>query len=156
MADDKDSQVTDNTVEAKTGVVPKEYHDLFDRKAFAVMTTLLPDGQLHGTVVWVDFDGTHLLVNSAEGRRKVKNVRQDPQTALVVIDPESAYRYLWVTGSVVEITDEGADEHIEKLAKRYLDVDEYPYHSDVSRLILKIRPEICRGFASQVIDDFDM
>lgn len=135
--------------------VPGEYHDLFDRKAFAVMTTLLPDGQLHGTVVWVDFDGTHLLVNSAEGRRKVKNVRHDPRTALVVIDPETAYRYLWVTGSVVEITDEGAYEHIEKLAQRYLDVDEYPYHSDVSRLILKVRPEICRGYASEVIDDFD-
>lgn len=136
--------------------VPEEFHDLFERPAFASMTTVLPDGTLHGTVVWVGYDGTDLLVNSAEGRRKVKNVRGDPRVCLVVIDPDSAYRYLWVAGEVTEVTTEGAAAQIDGLAQRYLGVEEYPYHDrDSQRVVLRVRPEVCHGYASRVMREFE-
>lgn len=144
---------SDETTET---TVPDEFHDLFERKAFGVMTTLLPNDTFHMTVVWIDYDGTHLVVNSAEGRRKVKNVRRDPRVGVVVIDPSDPYRYLWVSGTVDEITKSGAVEHADGLASRYLGVEAYPYHDrDPDRLLIKIRPEICHGYASRVTDDFD-
>lgn len=143
---------SDETTESN---VPEEFHDLFERESFGVVTTLLPNDAFHVTVVWIDYDGTHLLVNSAAGRRKVKNVRRDPRVGVAVIDPSNPYRYLWVSGVVDEITTEGAVEHADSLAERYLGVAEYPYHDrDPERLILAIRPEICHGYASRVLEDF--
>jgi PPOX class probable F420-dependent enzyme len=136
--------------------VPADFQDLFERKSFAALTTTLPNGAMHVTMVWIDYDGSRLLVNSAQGRRKVKNVRHNPEVGLAIINPEDPYRYLWVAGTVDEITEEGADSHAHSLARRYLGVDKYPYlDRDPTRVLLKIRPDICHGYASRVLEDFD-
>src|SRR6476620_1005569 len=93
------------------------YRDLFVKVAFAHLATLMPDGSPQVTPVWVDYDGTHVRVNSAKGRVKDKNMRRDKRVALSIEDPENAYRYIAVRGQVVEITEQGADAHIDALAK---------------------------------------
>ena len=92
--------------------IPDKYRDLFSKRAFASLATLMPDGQPQVTPIWCDIDGDHVIFNSAKGRQKDRNVRRDPRVALVIIDPDNPYRYLEIRGRVVEITEEGADEHI--------------------------------------------
>ena len=107
--------------------IPEKYVDLFQKKAFASLATLMPDGKPQVTPVWVDFDGKHLLVNSAKGRVKDRNMRRDPRVSLALIDPDNPYRHLQVQGRVVEVTEAGADQHIDKMAKKYLGQDKYPW-----------------------------
>jgi PPOX class probable F420-dependent enzyme len=122
--------------------IPEKYRDLFQKRAFASLGTLMPDGRPQVTPVWVDFDGEHVIFNSAKGRQKDRNVRRDPRVSLSLMDPENPYRYLEIRGSVVEITEEGAAEHINKMAKKYLGVDKYPYGQPGEvRVIYKIKPE---------------
>src|ERR1044071_3250228 len=104
-------------------VIPEKYLDLFEKKAFANLATIMPNGTPQVTPVWIDFDGTHLLVNSARGRQKDKNMKSNPAVALSLMDPDNPYRYLEVRGRVEEITEGGADEHIDKMAKKYLGLD---------------------------------
>lgn len=123
-------------------VIPEGYVDLFNKKAFANLATLMPDGRPQVTPVWFEFDGSHLVINSAKGRQKDRNMRRNPAVSLSIQDPDDPYRYLEVRGRVVEITEEGADDHIDKLAKKYLDADSYPYRKqDEVRVIYKIEPE---------------
>jgi hypothetical protein len=123
-------------------VIPEKYRDLFDKRAFANLGTLMPDGRPQVTPVWCDFDGEHVIFNSAKGRQKDKNVRRDPRVALTLVDPENPYRYLEIRGRVVEITEDGASASIDKLAKKYLGVDKYPYGQPGEvRVIYKIKPE---------------
>jgi len=126
--------------------IPNEYLDLFQKRAFAVLATLMPDGSPQVTPVWCDFDGAHVLVNSARGRVKDRNMRRDPRVALVILDPDNPYRYVEIRGRVVEITEEGADGHIDRLAKKYLGVETYPYRQPGEvRVLYKIRPERVSG-----------
>jgi PPOX class probable F420-dependent enzyme len=113
--------------------------DLLGRASPGVLTTLLPDGSPHSTEVWVDADGDQVLVNSVDTHRKVRNVRRDPRVALVVIDPENGSRHVALRGRVVEVTREGARDHIEKLALRYLG-GPYPWFGgrDQTRVLLRI------------------
>ena len=74
--------------------IPEKYKDLFQKRAFASLGTLMPDGRPQVTPVWCDFDGDHVIFNSARGRQKDKNVRRDPRVSLAIIDPENPYRYL--------------------------------------------------------------
>ena len=122
--------------------IPEKYRDLFEKRAFASLGTLMPDGRPQVTPVWVDFDGEHIIFNSAKGRQKDKNVRRDPRVSLAVIDPENPYRYLEIRGRVTEITEHAAAEHIDKMAKKYLGADKYPYRQpNEVRVIYKIQPE---------------
>jgi len=122
--------------------IPDKYRDLFSKRAFASLSTLMPDGSPQVTPVWVDLEGDLVLVNTARGRQKDKNMRRDPRVAMAIIDPENPYRYLEVRGRVAEITEEGADAHIDKMAKKYLGADKYPYRqSGEVRVMFKIRPE---------------
>jgi len=122
--------------------IPEKYRDLFQKRAFASLGTLMPDGSPQVTPVWCDFDGEYVIFNSAKGRRKDRNVRRDPRVALAIMDPENPYRYLEIRGHVVEITEQGADTHIDKMAKKYLGVDKYPYRQPGEvRVMYKIRPE---------------
>jgi PPOX class probable F420-dependent enzyme len=115
---------------------------LFTKRAFGNLATLMPDGSPQVTPVWCDFDGTHVLVNSAKGRRKDRNMRRDTRVAIAVCDPDNPYRYLEVRGRVVEITEQGADEHIDRMAKKYLGVDKYPNRGPGEvRVLYKIQPE---------------
>jgi PPOX class probable F420-dependent enzyme len=122
--------------------IPDKYRDLFNKKAFANLATVMPDGTPQVTPVWVDYDGTHVLVNSARGRRKVKNMDRNPSVALSIMDPDNPYRYLEIRGTVEEITEEGADEHIDKMAKKYMGQEKYPGRQPGEvRVLYKIRPQ---------------
>ena len=122
--------------------IPEKYVDLFQKKAFASLGTLMPDGQPQVTPVWIDFDGKHVLVNSAKGRVKDRNMRRDPRVSIALIDPDNPYRHLQVQGRVVEITEDGADQHIDKMAKKYLGQDKYPFRQPGEvRVVYKIEPD---------------
>jgi PPOX class probable F420-dependent enzyme len=126
---------------AATATIPDQYRDLFDKRAFAHLATLMPDGSPQVTPVWCDYDGTYVIVNSAKGRVKDKNMRRDDRVALAIVDPENPYRHLAVRGKVAEITEEGAGAHIDRLAKKYLGKDKYPSRRpDEIRVMYKIRP----------------
>jgi PPOX class probable F420-dependent enzyme len=122
--------------------IPEQFKDLFTKVAFAHLATLMADGSPHVTPVWVDYDGANVRVNSAKGRVKDKNMRRDKRVALSIQDPDDPYRYLAIRGEVAEITENGADVHIDALAKKYLGKERYPFRSPGEvRVIYKIRAE---------------
>ncbi len=122
--------------------IPEGYRDLFTKKTFAHLATLGKGGALQSTPVWIEYDGTHLLFNTARGRVKDRNLQQNPTVALSITDPENPYRYVQVRGRVVEMTEQGADAHIDKLAKKYLGQDKYPWRKPGEiRVIVKVVPE---------------
>ena len=122
--------------------IPDKYRDLFSKRAFASLATLMPDGSPQVTPVWVDLEGDLVIVNTAKGRQKDKNMRRDPRVALALIDPDNPYRYLEIRGRVVEIVEQGADPHIDKMAKKYLGADKYPYRqASETRVMFKIQSE---------------
>jgi PPOX class probable F420-dependent enzyme len=100
--------------------IPESYLDLFEKPAFAHIATVMPDGSPQVTPVWIDYDGEYLLVNSARGRVKDRNMEARPQVAVEILDPDNPYRYLTIRGRVVEIIEEGAADHINHvLAPKY-------------------------------------
>ena len=125
------------------GPIPRDFLDLFEKATFAHLATLMPDGSPQVTPVWVDYDGRHILINSAAGRQKDLNMEKRRQVAIEIPDPDNPNRYVAVRGSVVEITEEGADAHLDRLARRYLGRDKYPdsyrFPGEVRR-IYKIAP----------------
>lgn len=122
--------------------IPEKYLDLFDKRAFGSLGTLMPDGSPQVTPVWVDREGDTVLVNTAKGRQKDKNIQRDPRVSVTLIDPDNPYRYVEIRGHVVEATEKGAKDHIDKMAKKYLGVDKYPYaQPGEQRLLLRIEPE---------------
>ncbi|MEM7009426.1 MAG: PPOX class F420-dependent oxidoreductase [Thermodesulfobacteriota bacterium] len=113
-----------------------------DSIAFASVATLMSDGSPQVSVMWVDTDGEHILLNTAEGRVKTDNFRQDPRVALAIVDSENPYRQAMIRGKVVEETHDGAFEHTDVLAKKYIGQDKYPYHQEGDvRVIFKIKPD---------------
>lgn len=115
---------------------------LLAEPVLAHLATSSPDGTPHVTPVWIDLDGDDVVINTVEGRAKARHVRANPKVGLSVADPADPYRVVAFQGTVVDITDEGAREHIDQLARKYLGVDEYPMHQpgDV-RLKVRIRPD---------------
>jgi PPOX class probable F420-dependent enzyme len=105
------------------------------------VTTLRADGSPHTTVVWVDVDTDIVMFNTAVGRAKERYLRKDPRVSLIVVDPEDSYRWVSVNGTA-ELTTDGADDQIDKLAKKYLGKDEYPWRKpEEQRITVRIRPE---------------
>jgi PPOX class probable F420-dependent enzyme len=122
--------------------IPDAYKDILQKKAFANLATVSTDGTPQVTPVWVDWDGTYIRFNTAKGRVKDKNLRRNPAVALSILDPDNPYRYLQVRGRVADITESGADAHIDSLAKKYLGQDKYPYRKPGEvRVIYKIAPD---------------
>lgn len=122
--------------------VPDEYGDLLKKPAFAHLATLMKDGSPQVTPVWCDYDGTHVRVNSAKERLKDKNMRRDKRVALSIQDPDNPYRYIAIRGTVEQITQDGADAHIDALAKKYLGKERYPFRAPGEvRVIYRIRPD---------------
>ena len=122
--------------------IPENYRDLFSKPAFAHLVTLMPDGSPQVTPVWVDLDGNTVLINTAKGRLKDRNMRRDPRVALAISDPANPYRYVQVRGRIEHATEDGADAHIDKMAKKYLGKDTYPFRQPGEvRVIYKITPE---------------
>lgn len=125
-----------------TAEIPARFRDLLDKRAFAHLATLMPDGRPQVTPVWCDFDGKRVRVNSAKGRVKDRNIRRDGRVALSLSDPDDPYRYLEIRGQVVEITESGADDHIDRLAQKYLGEERYPHRtSGEVRVMYKIEPQ---------------
>src|SRR5579862_3799637 len=121
--------------------IPEKYLDLFNKKAFAQLATLMPDGTPHVSPVWVDYDGKNIVINSAKGRVKDRNMRRDPRVGVDLLDPDNPYRHISILGRVTEITEQGAAEHINKLSRKYLGTD-YPYAGNGEvRVIYKIEPQ---------------
>jgi PPOX class probable F420-dependent enzyme len=113
-----------------------------DVKAFANLGTLLPNGSPQVTPVWFDTFGDTIRVNSAKGRWKDRNMRRDGRVALAIMDPQNPYRYVQIRGRVERITEDGADAHIDRLAKKYMGADTYPFRQPGEvRVIYVIRPE---------------
>ncbi|MDI6768389.1 MAG: PPOX class F420-dependent oxidoreductase [Anaerolineales bacterium] len=124
--------------------IPESHHDLLkdETKAFVYLATLMPDGSPQVTPVWFNTDGEHILINSAEGRIKDRNMRARPTVALCIADPANPYRYLQIHGKVIEFTTAGADAHIDALAFKYQGVPKYPYRqSGEIRVKYKIQAE---------------
>jgi PPOX class probable F420-dependent enzyme len=121
--------------------IPDNFKDLFTKKAFAHVATLMTDGSPHVSPVWVEFDGKNILMNSAKGRVKDKNMRRNKNIALSIQDPENPYRYIQVRGEVIEVTENGADAHIDHLSKKYTgDIYKKRQPGEV-RVTYKIRPD---------------
>lgn len=115
---------------------------LFQEPNFAHLATLMSDGSPQVTPVWVDVQDNRILVNTAEGRLKPRNARRDPRVAISVVNPSNPYSFAAVRGRVVEVTADGADDHIDRMAKKYLGQDKYPFRRpDEQRLIMVIEPE---------------
>lgn len=120
--------------------IPADFLDLFQKRAFAHLATLMPDNTPQVSPVWVDYDGRFLLVNSAKGRQKDRNMRRDGHVAVEIQDPENPYRYILIRGLVIEVTEKGAADHIDKLCLRYRGYL-YPLKDpDHPRVIYKIEP----------------
>lgn len=126
--------------------IPDNYRDLLTTKiTFAHLATTYKDGSPQVSPVWFSFDGTHVLVNSAKGRVKDRNMRARPKVALSILDAENPYRYLQIQGHVVEISETGGDDHIDALAKKYIGQDKYPWRQpEEIRVIYKIAIDRCQ------------
>ena len=122
--------------------IPQAYRDLLDKKSFAHVATIGADGAPQVTPVWIDREGEYIRFNTARGRVKTNNLERSPKIALSIQDPENPYRYIQVRGRVAEVTEKGADAHIDALAKKYLGQDRYPYRkAGEVRVTVKVMPE---------------
>jgi len=118
-----------------------KHREFLDNPFVASVTTLRKDGSPHETVVWIDTDNGKVVFNTAVGRAKERYLRNDPRVGVMVIDPENAYRWVSVSGKA-ELTTEGADAEIDKLSKKYLGKDEYPWRNpEEQRINVRITPE---------------
>ena len=122
--------------------IPQEAREILDKESFAHVATLNADGSPQVTPVWISTENGNVAINSAEGRLKPDNLRRDPRVSISVTDPEDAYKPVLIRGRATEITHEGADEHIDELAKKYLGEDEYPFRQPgEERVKIVIEPE---------------
>jgi len=121
--------------------VPKEFQDLLadETKSFVALATSMADGSPQVTPVWFNTAGEYILINSAQGRTKDLNMRARPQVALAIVDPKNPYRYIQIRGQVVEISEEGAREHINALSNKYTGNPVYPGSLQEVRVIYKIK-----------------
>jgi PPOX class probable F420-dependent enzyme len=123
-----------------------EQKAILDAPNFAHIGTRFKDGTIQVNPVWIDRDGDRVRINSAEGRAKVVNLREDPAITVEVSNSDDPYRYVEIRGKVVEFTHEGADDHIDALAKKYLGVDSYPMRkAEQQRVTIVIEPEKIAG-----------
>jgi PPOX class probable F420-dependent enzyme len=122
--------------------VPAKYQDLLSdqTKAFADLATLMPDGSPQLTPIWFTTEGDYFVINTAKGRVKDRNMRQNKQVALTIIDPKNPYRYLEIRGHIAEITEQGAVAMIHKLSHKYNNQD-YPLVQGETRVTYKIAPD---------------
>ncbi len=122
--------------------LPADLLALLHQPSPCYLATTMPDGSPQLTQTWVDTDGEHILINTVQGFQKVKNIDRDPRVAVTVSDPANPFRYFQVRGRVIGTTTDGAVEHIEKLAQRYLGTP-YPWYGgrDQVRMLVTIEPE---------------
>jgi PPOX class probable F420-dependent enzyme len=123
--------------------IPEEFAELLsdEKKALLYLATINKDGTPQVTPVWFDTDGTHILINSAQGRVKDQNMRARSSVAVCIADANDPYRYIQIQGRVIEITTEGADNHIDRLCFKYTGREKYPWKKPGEvRVTYKILP----------------
>lgn len=128
----------------KKGILTEPVIKIIKDKNFAFLGTIMTDGRPQVSPIWIDIDDNNniLLFNTAQGRIKHKNISRDPRVSLSLVDKNNPYSMVTIQGTIIEQTTIGADEHIDKLAKKYLNIDRYPSHSpSMTRVICKIKPE---------------
>jgi PPOX class probable F420-dependent enzyme len=123
--------------------IPEKFHDLLkdETRAFSFLGTLMKDGSPQVTPIWFNVDGENLLINTAVGRVKDKNLQRDGRVALTIADPKNPYRYVQVRGKVVERNEKKGREHIDALAKKYKGLDKYEGPIDQQRVQYRIQIE---------------
>lgn len=123
----------------------KGFQDIFDKNSIAHFATLMPDGTPQVTPVWVDFDGEFVLINTAKGRQKDRNVRRNPRVGVEIMDPDNSGHYVQVRGQVVELLETGALEHADRLARKYTGQPYPALPEGQVRVVIKIRPDQVSG-----------
>ena len=125
--------------------IPDKYMDLFEKKAFAFLGTLMPDGSPQVTPVWVMYEEPYVMINSARGRVKDENMERDPRVSIAVHDPDNPYRYVGIQGRVVKTSEATGRQVINQLAMKYQGVDEYGGPKDEVRVTYYIQPNNVYG-----------
>ena len=126
--------------------LPELVRKLLEQPNFGHLATVMPDGSPQVTPVWFDYDRGTIRVNSAKGRVKVTNMQKGAPVAIAIMDPENPYRYVQIRGKVKRVTEEGADRHIDSLAKKYLGKDKYPFAKPGEvRVLFEIEPTSVSG-----------
>lgn len=125
-----------------TTAIPNKYLDLLNEKpALAHLSTLMKDGRPQVTPIWFTFEDDLVVLNSAKGRVKDLNMRARPAVAMSIVDPDNAFRYVQIMGTVSEVTEDGADAHIDMLAQKYLGKPRYPWRQPGEvRVIYRVTP----------------
>ncbi|GAA5073799.1 PPOX class F420-dependent oxidoreductase [Nocardia iowensis] len=145
-ADDVDD-INRRTGSGKTrpATILDSHADILGKKGFAHLASLGPDGEPQSHPVWFDFDAVHgqLLISTGTDRQKYRNIQRDPRVSVSILDPDDPYRYLEVRGRVVTIEPDPGKAFLDQLARKYLDLDTYPYEQrrNVERVIIHIQPE---------------
>ncbi len=122
--------------------IPEKALDLFQKPLLAHLATVMPDGTPQVTPVWVDFDGTHVLINTSKGRQKALNMDRQPKVGLDIVDSSNPWHWLSIRGHIAEATVEGANDHIDKMSKKYTGNDKYQNHRPGdTRIIYKIETD---------------
>jgi len=128
-------------------LIPDTHRDLLQTPVHAILTTMMPDGAPQSSIVWVDYDAEYVLINTTLERQKGRNMRKNPKVAVLVIDPWDSSRWIEVRGKVIEMTQDGAEAHADKLTQRYTDKmrfygEIYPVEQKQkeTRVIVKIEP----------------
>ena len=129
--------------------IPDAFRDLLEKKvAYANVATVMADGSPQVTPVWFDFAGGKVRVNTAKGRVKARTMKTGAKVALAIMDPDNAYRYIQIRGHVTRETEDGADAHIDSLAKKYLGKDTYPFRqAGEQRVMFEIEPDAVQTMA---------
>lgn len=127
---------------AENNRIPEGYGDLLETNALVHVATIGPDGEPQNNPVWFDWDGRHVKFSQTKTRQKYRNVSRDPRLALSIVDPENPYRYIEIRGEVTKVEEDPNNDFINAMAKKYLGLDEYPYHQPGDeRIILYVEPE---------------
>ena len=122
--------------------IPETHADLLTGPVYVQLASHMGNGSIQVHPVWCGYDGTHILINSAKGRAKDKNMRANPNVTVLAVDPENPFRWVEVRGKVVDISEEGADEHIDQLSELYIQQSPYPWRAAGEvRVIYRIKPE---------------
>jgi PPOX class probable F420-dependent enzyme len=125
-----------------TAQIPDSHKDLFERPIFATIATLMPDGSPHLTPIWIDLDDGHLKFTVIKGHVKDRNIANNPQVAITLFDPDNPYRYIMIRGKVIKITENGANDHSQEMAKKYLGPDgEYIFKDGEVPHLFTVLPE---------------
>jgi PPOX class probable F420-dependent enzyme len=146
----EDNEVSDEAAvpSGATELDKKDLQRLFQGRNLAFISTLSKDGSPHITPMWADMEGDVILINTFESSAKSKNIKKDPRIAISVVESNNPYSMVSIKGIVIDQTTEGADEHLKKLAKRYLGIGKYYYREpNRRRVILKIKPERATGLS---------